>query len=221
MNDQIQRQDNSGDDAQTTTGLSLVPITVQEEEDHYGGEAPPVKSFEAREGEPLTSTVEVGGDEPMPMPRPLQPVTLRWATIPNRMALPRVYYYGIANTQLFQDGGPHKDDLELALTSWAAPVSTKKDLWPLRVMVYAGGVLTNIMMACLGPFFAEYAEEKYGVTPTTTGMIFASFPALSILASPIAAWLCQKMGYIHTHFLGLLVACISTIGFGLSKSVGK
>jgi len=107
------------------------------------------------------------------------------------------------------------------LKALSFPKTQQPPLWPVRVVVYCGSILTNLMMGALAPFFTRHASTRYNITPATTGMIFAVFPLVGLITSPAASWLCQSFGRYRVHFLGLFWGCLGTVGFGFSDSVGE
>ena len=106
-------------------------------------------------------------DEPEENPR-----LMLWASCPGRVRLQQVHSNVQASTRDVQRTAPDS----LLMSSALTPPTPDPRLGPIRGVVYAGSVFTNLMMACLAPFFEEHASTHCNISPGLTGAIFAIFP---------------------------------------------
>jgi len=79
--------------------------------------------------------------------------------------------------------------------------------------------LSYTMLYQMAPFFQRFAEETTGASTSTVGFIFAALPSAAFVASFPTACLVKSCGPPLALSVGLLLLAVSTLGFGLSRSV--
>ncbi|EWM20408.1 vesicular acetylcholine transporter, partial [Nannochloropsis gaditana] len=100
------------------------------------------------------------------------------------------------------------------------PSPVQKPLDLLRTLVFATNVLNNISLGCTAPFLQHHLEVHYEQSYQSAGLVFAIFPLVALLCSPLGAFLCRagRDKYLVWQS-GLLVSLLAAIGFGLARSV--
>lgn len=78
--------------------------------------------------------------------------------------------------------------------------------------------LSIAMLYQMSPYFQTYAEETANLGPGTIGIIFATLPFCSFIASVPAATMINRYGTRICVMFGLAVLALSSLMFGLSDS---
>lgn len=91
--------------------------------------------------------------------------------------------------------------------------------WSL-VMYLATYFLSISMIYQMSPFFQPYAVKETGASAAQVGLIFAALPFASFAAAIPGGRLVSRLGPKGALTAGLLLLAGSTLGFGLSRSVG-
>lgn len=125
----------------------------------------------------------------------------------------------------------HTDDAHTPLltvlpsaSSLPTPTSTlaiqSPPLRPLRGLVFATNVLNNISLGCTAPFLQHHLETHYEQSYQSSGLVFAVFPLVALLCSPLGAVLCRAgRDKFLVWQLGLVTSVLASLGFGLAESV--
>jgi len=93
-------------------------------------------------------------------------------------------------------------------------------LRPLRRLVFATNVLNNISLGCTAPFLQHHLEVHYQQSYQSSGLVFAVFPLVALLCSPLGAILCRAgRNKLLVWQVGLLTSVLASLGFGLADSV--
>lgn len=76
-----------------------------------------------------------------------------------------------------------------------------------------------LFISCLGPFFTEFAQDRFKSTALEVGAVFALYPFAKSLGSPVASILCEKWGRLTVWMLGLFFLASAAVLFALGDSM--
>mmetsp|Transcript_41092 Transcript_41092/g.54092 ORF Transcript_41092/g.54092 Transcript_41092/m.54092 type:complete len:530 (-) Transcript_41092:277-1866(-) len=77
----------------------------------------------------------------------------------------------------------------------------------------------NVMIATVGPFFPQYAKERFGAKASIVGFIIALFPMTITFMSPLFGFVLFRFGRVRMVSFGLLVLACGTLLFGLADAL--
>lgn len=90
---------------------------------------------------------------------------------------------------------------------------------PLIIVLLLSLFSSMLLNSIMAPFFPREAQEKFNMSTLLIGAIFAVYPAVIFLFSPLAIWMGGKIGQFATLSIGISILGTSTIFFGLSNSI--
>ncbi|XP_054273005.1 MFS-type transporter SLC18B1-like isoform X2 [Macrosteles quadrilineatus] len=99
------------------------------------------------------------------------------------------------------------------LTMGGAPKLTKRQ-WMTMVAIGSVHFSSAICISLQAPFYPQEAELK-GATATEYGLVFGSFELIAFLSSPILGKYLDSWGAKTTLHLGMILAALSAILFGM------
>ena len=98
--------------------------------------------------------------------------------------------------------------------SAAPPPSLSWAQWRRLLFLCAINLLNGCCIAVQLPFF-PYEASRRGLSSTASGAVFSCFALSQALAYPVMGWLAPRLGVTRLYVLGLLLAGLATVVFGL------
>ena len=90
---------------------------------------------------------------------------------------------------------------------------TSGDCWPVSPPAAFSPVPAS-------PFYSHEASLR-GLSSTATATVFSIFALSQLLAFPVMGWLAPRLGVTRLYRIGLLLAGITTVVFGLLTYVER
>lgn len=75
----------------------------------------------------------------------------------------------------------------------------------------------DAMASACASFFPQTAASEFGLSPTVVGIIFAAYPASTVVVSPVSALISRRYGRLYPILGGLLVLSGAMVMFALSN----
>jgi MFS family permease len=85
----------------------------------------------------------------------------------------------------------------------------------LVIVVLSSVFATMWMCSMLTAFFPQVASDQFGISNSIVGIIFAMFPAVVAVFSPLVAYLASKIGRMPILLIGMVCQIAGTVAFGL------
>ena len=84
----------------------------------------------------------------------------------------------------------------------------------LLTCLSTSSLLAGCCTVIQAPFYSSEAARR-GLSSTASGAVFSCFALSQMLAFPVMGWLAPRLGVTRLYTLGLLLAGLTTVGFGL------
>ncbi|XP_037088472.1 MFS-type transporter SLC18B1-like [Pollicipes pollicipes] len=89
----------------------------------------------------------------------------------------------------------------------------------LLACLCSGSLMGGCLVALMIPFFPLEARER-GVSQTVTGAVFSCFALTQLVVYPLTGRLVPRVGASRSYSLGLALAGVSTVAFGVLPMIG-
>ena len=105
--------------------------------------------------------------------------------------------------------------------SSAAPsTSLSWNQWRLLACLSTSSLLAGSCIIIQTPFYSHEASLR-GLSSTATATVFSIFALSQLLAFPVMGWLAPRLGVTRLYRIGVLLAGITTVVFGLLTYVER